>query len=245
MAVYAREDEYIRLLAEREMTVRELAARLFVSEPTVRRDIAFLRERGTLSCTRGVVRLKTSSPDRRIPMFLRDPIHREEKNRIAAKAARLIRDGDVVMLDASSTALCLLPYLAAFRDLFVITSGAKAALTLADMGICTVCIGGEMIAESFSYIGPDAERTLKNYNADVAFFSCLALSEGGIATDSSIMENKIRQIMMKNAKRSYLLCDSSKLNKTCLHTLCHVGQLDGVLCDAAVEAPLAALGSFL
>lgn len=236
MAIYAREDAYIRLLSEREMTVRELSARLFVSEPTVRRDVLHLREKGLVSCTRGTVRLMTGAPDRRIPMFLRDPVHREEKNAIAMQAAALVRDGDVLMLDASSTVLCLLPHLARFRDLFVITSGAKAALTLADMGIRTLCTGGEMIGGSFSYIGPDAERTLKNYNADVAFFSCLGLGDTGIATDSSIQENRVRQIMMANAKRRYLLCDSSKLGQTYLHTLCRVEELDGVICDRPIPS---------
>lgn len=234
MAIYAREDEYIRLLAEREMTVRELAARLFVSEPTVRRDILRLKEKGLVSSARGTVRLHTGAPDRRIPMFLRDSAHREEKNAIARQALALIHDGDVLMLDASSTVLCLLPHLAQFRDLFVITSGAKAALTLADMGIRTLCTGGEMISGSFSYIGPDAERTLGHYNADVALFSCLGLSDAGVATDSSIQENRMRQIMMANAKRRYLLCDSSKLGKTHLHTLCRVEELDGVICDRQI-----------
>lgn len=245
MAIYEREHEYIRLLSEREWSVKELSARLFISEPTVRRDLVRLREKELVSCTNGVVRLKTSSPDRRIPMFLRDSAHREEKDRIAQKAVQMIRDGDVVMLDASSTALCILPHLSGFRDLFVITSGAKAALTLADMGIRTLCVGGEMIAESFSYIGPDAERTLQNYNADVAFFSCLGLGENGLASDSSIMENRIRQIMIQRAKRRYLLCDSSKLGQMYLHTLCHVGELDGVICEGSVAAPLTEQGKFL
>ena len=81
------------------------------------------------------------------------------------------------------------------------------------MGIRTICTGGELTLESFSFVGSDAEETLRKYNADIAFFSCRGLSENGLATDSSIFENSIRKIMMKNSKESYLLCDKNKIGK--------------------------------
>lgn len=229
MATYERENQYIRLLSERDYSVKELAARLFISEPTVRRDIGVLKKKELLLCTRGLVTLKTSSPDKRIPMFIRDLEHQEEKQQIARKAAALIKDGHVIMLDASTSAYCLLPYLSQFKNLFVITSGAKTAIALANMGIRTLCIGGEMALESFSYVGPDAERTLRDYNADIAFFSCRGLTEDGIATDNSILENSVRRIMMENSAQSWLLCDSSKVGNRYLHTLCRAEELTGIL----------------
>ena len=36
-----------------------------------------------------------------------------------------IKNGDVIMLDASTSAYALLPFLPKFKDLFIITSGAK------------------------------------------------------------------------------------------------------------------------
>ena len=231
MSAYERENEYIRLLSEREHTVKELATRLFVSEPTVRRDIVELKKKELVICKRGLVTLKTSSPDKRIPMFIRDLEHPEEKQEIAAKAVNLIKDGYVVMLDASTTAYCLVPYLARFKNLFVITNGAKTAIALAAMGIRTLCVGGEITLESFSYVGTDAERTLRSYNADIAFFSCRGLTAEGLATDNSILENSIRRIMMSNSTRSFLLCNRSKFGNKYLHTLCDVQEIDGVISD--------------
>jgi len=231
MATYTRENDYIRLLSEREHTVKELAGKLFISQPTVRRDIALLKEKEILTCTRGIVRLKANAPDNRIPMFIRDLEHPQEKQAIAARAAERIKDGYVIMLDASTTAYCLIPHLSRFKNLFVITSGAKTALALASMGIRTLCTGGETVPDSFSYVGTDAERTLRGYNADIAFFSCRGLTEEGLATDNSIRENAIRQIMIQNAAQSWLLCDKSKLGKKYLHTLCRTDQITGTILD--------------
>ncbi len=231
MSIYNREQTYIRLLAEREHTVQELAEKLFVSQPTVRRDLAVLEEKELVTCRRGRVTLKTRYADQRIPLFIRDMEQTAEKQSIARKAAAHIRDGYVVMLDASTTAYHLLPLLVGFKNLLLITNGAKTALEAAAMGIRTICTGGEMTPESFSYVGTDAEAVLRRYNADVAFFSCRGLAEDGAATDNSILENAIRRIMIQNARESYLLCDKSKFGTRHLNTLCHAKDLAGVISE--------------
>ncbi len=133
------------------------------------------------------------------------------------------------MMDASTTAYYILPFLASFRNVLLITNGAKTALEAASLGIKTLCTGGEMTLESFSYIGHDAEKMLQSYHADVAFFSCRGISEEGVVTDNSVFENAIRKIMMTNAKKNVLLCDKSKFGHTYLHTLCHKDELFSVI----------------
>lgn len=231
MSIYERENKYINLLSEKSYTVKELSKLLFISEPTVRRDMNTMISKELIFRKNGLISIKTNSPDTRIPMFIRDLENKDAKNIIAQKAARLIKDGDTIMLDASTTAYCLVHYLASFKNIFVITSGAKTALALASLGIRTLCTGGEMATNSFSYIGPDAEKTLSGYNADIAFFSCRGISDDGSATDSSIMENSIRRIMMRNSKKTYLLCDKSKEGKIYLNLLCKNDEIDGIITD--------------
>ena len=231
MSIYNREQTYIRLLAQREHTVSELAETLFISQPTVRRDLAVLTQKELVTCHRGRVRLKTRYADQRIPLFIRDMEQTDAKQAIARKAVAHVRDGYVVMLDASTTAYHLLPLLAGFQNLLVITNGAKTALEATAMGIRTICTGGEMTPESFSYVGTDAEAVLRRYNAHVAFFSCRGLSEDGAVTDNSILENAARRIMLDNARESYLLCDKSKHGTRHLNTLCHVKDLAGVISE--------------
>lgn len=231
MSIYEREQQYINLLSERDFSVSELSERLFISEPTVRRDIIALEKKDIVLCKRGTVKLKVNYADKRIPLFIRDLEQQQVKKEIALKALSFIKDGNVIMLDASTTAYHLIPHLSSFKNILLITNGAKTALDAVSMGIKTICTGGEMTLESFSYIGPDAEATLKNYNADVAFFSCRGISDDGIISDNSIMENSVRKIMIKNSKESYLLCDKSKFGNKYLNTLCHKDDLSGVITE--------------
>lgn len=229
MSIYDREQQYINLLSERDFTVKELSERLFISEPTVRRDIIALEKKDLVLCRRGNVKLKVNYADKRIPLFIRDLEHQQVKKEIALNALTHIKDGNVIMMDASTTAYHLIPHLANFKNILLITNGAKTALDAAALGIKTICTGGEMTLESFSYIGSDAEATLRNYNADVAFFSCRGISDDGVISDNSILENVIRKIMIKNSKESYLLCDKSKFGKKYLNTLCHKDELSGII----------------
>lgn len=229
MSVHDREELYIRLLSEREHTVKELSKLLFVSEPTVRRDMIALERKELLTCRRGVVKLKSHYADRRVPLFIREEIYNAEKQEIAMLAARHVKDGDVIMMDASTTAYHMVPHLVKHKNILLITNGAKTALEAASLGIRTLCTGGEMTLESFSYVGSDAEAMLNNYNADVAFFSCLGISEDGIVSDSSLLENAMRRIMIRRSRRQYVLCDRSKFGYTYLNTLCTTQELSGII----------------
>lgn len=229
MSLYDRENQYINILANSPHTVKELAEKLFISEPTVRRDIVSLQKKDLLTCKRGLVTLKTNSPDRRIPLFIRNLEQNDEKKAIAIKAISHIKDGFTIMLDASTTALHIIPYLTNFKNIIVITNGVKTALESASMGIKTISTGGEITLESFCYVGADAEMVLRRYNADITFFSCRGLTDDGLATDTSVLENSIRRIMIKNSSQSFLLCDKSKLGNKYLNTLCNVKELSGVI----------------
>lgn len=232
MSIYNREDRYIKLLSERTYTVKELSETLFVSEATVRRDIVVLKEKDIVVCNRGTVKLKSKYADQRIPLFIRDLEYNDAKKEIALKAMSYVKEGDVVMIDASTTAYHLLAHLATLKNILLITNGSKTAIDAVSMGIKTICTGGEMTPESFSYVGTDAEQLLHRYHADVAFFSCRGVSDEGAITDNSVLENVLRRIMMQNAKKKILLCDKSKFGKTYLHTLCHKDELDMIISNS-------------
>ena len=239
MPFYERQDMILNALLESDhMTTHELSAKLFVSVPTLRRDLTKLEQMGKIIRTHGGARLIKKSADEKIPILLREQEQNDAKEIMARKAAELVRDGDIIMLDGSTSACSLIPHLAEFKNLIVITSSAKSSFLLGRMGINTICTGGKMITRSLSYIGEDAENTIRRYNADIVFFSCRGLSMDGKLTDNSIEENSLRRIMLCHAKKRVLLCDSSKLGHTYLNNLCHLSEVDEIICERALPACL-------
>ena len=216
-----------------EITVREMAQKLNYSEPTIRRDYTELEKRGIITKYYGGVRLNRNAgaADREIPFVLRENERSKPKEQMGMMASQYIKDGMVIMLDGSTSAYHLVPYLSRFKDIIVITSGAKTAVALAELQIPVFCTGGRMRTNSFSYIGKEAEDAVRKYNADIMFFSCHGLSEDGRMTDPSVDECHLRQVMMQKSREKYLLCDSSKFNQVYFYDMGSVAQLNGIISD--------------
>lgn len=239
MPFYEREERILSALLEKEsMSIRELSAQLYVSQPTLRRDLIKLEQMGKIVRTHGGAQLLTKPADQKIPFYLRQQEQNDAKSRIAARAIDFIRDGDIIMLDGSTSAYTIIPLLTKFHNLIVITNSAKSAFLLGNMGIENICTGGRMITHSLCYVGEDAERTVRNYNADVLFFSCRGLSMDGRLTDTSVEENDLRRQMLQQSARRVLLCDSSKLGNVYLNNLCSLQEVDDLICEKPVPQQL-------
>lgn len=233
MPFYEREEKILRLLVTGEgLSLETLAKELFVSRSTLRRDLIKLEDKGYLIRTHGSYKLVHAAADEKIPFLRRLDERDKAKALIAEKAAGYVSDGMVLMLDGSTTAFALVPQLIDFKNIIVITSSAKTSLALGGAGIKNICTGGSMINRSFSYVGTDALRTIRSYNADLCFFSCRGITQSGYACDNSAEENEIRLAMCEQSQKRILLCDSSKFGVSCLQNLRHISAFDAVLSDA-------------
>lgn len=239
MLISERQNQIIRLLEQNpRITVRELAQALSFSEPTIRRDFTELHKKGIITKCYGGAILNQGKADREIPFVLRENEKSRPKAEMGLQASRFISDGMVVMLDGSTSAYHLVPYLAKFKDIIVITSGAKTAVALAELQIPVYCTGGRMRTNSFSYVGREAEEMVERFNANVVFFSCHGLSVDGRMSDLSVEEASLRRVMLRKSRKKYLLCDSSKFDKVYFYDMGDISELDAVISDKPLPESL-------
>ncbi len=229
-----RYEKILEMLQEdRATSVRKLSKSLYVSEATIRRDLESMEKNGLIRRIYGGAMPVKSNKD--VPLYMRESEQTEAKNIIGKKAASLVKENDVILFDASSTAYSVIPYLTGFVNLLAITSGLKAALALGERHIKTLVTGGVMIDNSYSFIGRHAESLIENINADIFFFSCRGITSDGRLTDSSMEEAQMRQLMFKHAKRKVFLSASNKMNRGYFYTLCNIDDVDEMICE--IEIP--------
>ncbi len=237
MSLKEREQGILDYLGEHhEASVTELCHALFVSEPTMRRDLATLHQQGKLIRTHGGA-ANRHDPWENLPQVIREREHSEAKAIIGRKCLSLIAESDTIMVDASSTALSLLRLLPEKKSVVVITNNAKAPLLLAETNVKTLVSGGELAKNTYAYVGSYAEDFMRDFHADIAFFSVRTLTRDGKLTDNAIAENAVRRIMLKNSRRRVLMLDSEKIGPPCISTLCDLGEIDCVVCERNI-APL-------
>ena len=69
---------------------------------------------------------------------------------------------------------------------------------------------------------------MRNFHADIVFFSARALGDDGRIYDCYEDEIFIRRAMIKNAKTKVFLCDDTKFGRTSPHYLCSLEETDYV-----------------
>ena len=226
-----RREEILNILEKnKSVSVNKLSELLFVSPPTIRRDLTCLEEEGKVKRTHGGVVLRKTA-ESEIPLMLREDQNSKSKQIIAEKASAHINNGDVIFLDASSTAAHIVPYLKKFNDIIVITNSPKTSIKLGEANIKNYCTGGLLLAHSVAYVGSETEKFIKNINADVFFFSSRGYTEGGYITDSSIEESLVKKAMLKNSDRVFYLCDSSKKDTKYMYNICGVEEVTGIISE--------------
>ena len=219
------------MLKEKKVTVKYLSGILYASEPSVRRDLANLEAQGYVRRIHGgAVLNENGKGETMIPFLIRELEESREKLVIAEKAAALVKDGDVIFLDASSTAFNMIPFLAGKKDVTVITNGIKAINALCEYkNIKTISTGGIVHTTCLALVGEDAFKTVEGYNADICFFACRGLSLEGQLTDISPEEDYVRLKMIGHSKKAYLLCTAEKIGKVYYHNICHLDKLNGAI----------------
>ena len=226
-----RQEQIIEILEKRKsISVTKLAQLLYVSQPTVRRDLCILEQQGKVQRTHGGVVLRKAS-DLEIPLLFREDQNNLAKKSIAKKAAEYVTDGSVIFLDASSTAAHLIPHLEKFNDIIVVTNSPKASMLLGERNIKNYCTGGLLLMHSIAYVGNEAEKFIANINADLFFFSSRGYLENGIITDSSDPEVAIKKAMLKNTERSFYLCYNSKKNKKYAFNICSTEDVSEIITE--------------
>lgn len=230
-----RMDEILKILRQKKhATVNFLSRHVFVSDVTIRRDLQEMEALGLVKkCYGGVSLLEHEN--KTVPLYLREEDRRSEKTAIARQAMGLIREGDTVFMDASSTVLRMADMMEDRLNITVITNSVRVVTALCPKGIAVYCTGGLLLNSSLACIGAYTTRFIESLNADLMFFSAQGLSPDGAITDFSESETGLRQAMLRHARRKVFLCDSSKLGKRFLFTVCMVRDIDRVICDKPLD----------
>ena len=215
--------------AEGEITIKELALRLGVSEMTVHRDLDVLEEERYVYKKRGAA-VFIESEDRDTSDF-----YTEEKRAIGRKAASLIPDGASIIFDNSTTALECARFMNPEGKYTFYTTNLETAKTLASYTKSILyCSGGYYFPDSRGFVGSQAEAFVSSVKADVCFVGASGITQDGITTPYP-MHTPLQKAIISAAKTKILVCDHSKFDKRAMEKICDLSDIDTIVTDVGLS----------
>ena len=194
-----------------QMTVRELADALIVSEATIRRDLQDLRGASGLERIHGGASLNNGSEP---PVVARRRENAGAKMALARRAAEEIYDGATIFIGSGSTMAYLAECLLDRHELTVITNAHNVAAELAAApGINIIMTGGALRKGEMSLIGPLTEQTVKQLAFEIAFMSVQGISAGGGLSNAFAPEASTDRVVVEVAPRLVVVVEARKLGR--------------------------------
>lgn len=236
MTTFDRRQQILRMIRDNSsVRVADLARTLDVSEGTIRNDLTALDEEQLLTRVRGGAISRDEASAWGVPQ--RSDLRANSKQRIARWAAEMIEDGDSILLDASNTVNYMASYLRDHRDLTVVTNGIETARRFAENPSNTVIlVGGLLKPDGLSLYGTLSEKFLNDLHIQRAFVSCSGFSIENGLTEVDIREAQIKSLMIRRARQTIALVDSSKFDKMGITSFATINQISHIFTDSDVHS---------
>jgi DeoR family transcriptional regulator of aga operon len=224
------------LREEGRVTVEALAARFDISLVTIRADLSILESAGALTRTHGGA---LSLPDADQSLDVKQLQHRTEKQRIAAAATDLIRDGETLILDSGTTTAEIARRIRTLdlKSINVITNALNIAALLIDVPAVRLIVpGGILRRESNSLSGPMAETALATLRANRLYLGADAVDpQIGVMTPH-LAEAELNAKMIGISQQVVVVADSSKFARRNISLIARLEQLHMLITDRAAPA---------
>ena len=217
-----------------QIVAKTVSQELGLSEDTIRRDLRELASEGRLQRVHGGALPASPAVG---DFAARQQLAPDGKVAIGRAAAKLVRPGQVVILDGGTTTLQLAKHLPLDLKATVVTHSPTIAVALVEHpAVEVVLIGGRLFKHSVVAVGAAAIEAIARIRADVYFMGVTGIHpQAGLST-GDLEEAHIKRALMASASETYVLVSAEKLNAASPYVIAAVTEIDGMIVEAGVGA---------
>ncbi len=233
-----------RLRQSGRVVAVELATEFAVSEDSVRRDLRELAAQGL--CKRvygGALPLSAVVA----PLKQRRQEHAGRKLALGRKAATLVRQGQVLLIDAGSTNAAIAAALPRDFGLTVVTNAPDIAQILLEReGFEILLIGGRIDVRIGAAVGAQAVHEMQRVRADICFPGACAVDAIGGLWGFDSEEVLLKRAMVEASGETVVVATSDKLGTVATHRVAGIDEVQHLVVEhdagRALRAAFAAHG---
>ena len=222
-------------------TLAELAGELSVSEMTIRRDLNLLAQDNIVKVLHsGAVLNPGSVGSSRYSLTEAGALRRELKTAIGMKAASLLGEGDIVIIDGGSTTEYLARSIPETLQLTVLCWALNILVEVHRRETCSLMFsGGSLHENSLVFESPEGVELVNRYRANKAFLSASGVSEKLGVTCTNAYEVEMKKASIRSSLERILLVDSSKFGTIQPAYFADLSEISTVVTDSGIPAEYA------
>jgi DeoR/GlpR family transcriptional regulator of sugar metabolism len=222
------------LKATGQIIAKSVSQELGLSEDTIRRDLRELATEGRLQRVHGGALPASAAVG---DFAARQQLAPDGKVAIGRAAAKLVRPGQVVILDGGTTTLQLARHLPPDLKATVVTHSPTIAVALVEHpSIEVVLIGGRLFKHSVVAVGAAAIEAIARIRADLFFLGVTGIHpQAGLST-GDLEEAHIKRALIASAAETYVLVSAEKLNAASPYVIAAIDEVDGMIVEPGVPA---------
>ncbi|MFL0248828.1 DeoR/GlpR family DNA-binding transcription regulator [Clostridium neuense] len=220
--------------------ITDINEKLGVTEITVRRDLKVLEERGLLDRIYGgakKVMEESKTNFKELSNNEKRKINIEQKRYIAKLASQQIQENDIIYIGPGTTSELIYDYLNV-SYVKIITNSMPVFLKFKDdKRYEIILVGGRYRSHTDVFVGSFTNENLKNMRVKTAFVGTNGICNDNITT-SNEEEGVCQKIIMDNAVKKFVLCDSSKIEKEDFFSFYNLQDVTAVITDKNIDSKL-------
>ena len=226
---------YILSLVRKSGAVRvaSLVRELNVSDMTIRRDLELLADRGLLERVHGGATALPGGSSYEPGFLAKSSRMQQEKESIAALAARMVQPGTAVGISAGTTTYAVARHLMDTPGLTIVTNSVQVAdlLHQASGESHTVLLTGGMRTPSDALVGPFAISALQTTHLDVVFMGVHGMDAKTGFTTPNLLEAETNRALIAAGSRLVVVADHSKWGVIGISSIARLDQADTLITD--------------
>ncbi|MET4696749.1 transcriptional repressor AgaR [Endozoicomonas lisbonensis] len=237
MSTVERREAIVRLVSDKgQARVEDLADHFKVSTVTIRNDLNYLDNKGVLLRSHGGA-MSTGGLTKEVSFQDKGGVNASRKAAIGEAAARLVNDGESIILDSGTTTPYVAKNLLDRKHLVIMTNGLNVAVELAKShDIEIMMTGGTLRKKSYSFYGAQAEDALRNFRFDKLFLGVDGFDLVAGLTTHFDREASLNRVMCDISSEIILVADSSKFGKKGYHLIRSFGAFNTLVTDKGIPA---------
>jgi DeoR family transcriptional regulator, glycerol-3-phosphate regulon repressor len=239
MALSLRQSEILEIArVEGKVAVEALAERFGVTVQTIRRDLSDLAMAGKLDRVHGGAIMPSGVAN--IGYEERRSLNAEAKAAIARACAALIPDNSSLFINIGTTTEAVARELLRHQNITVVTNNMNVANILVGNESCAVIVAGGVLRRSDGgLVGDLTTQAIEGFKVDLAIIGTSALDADGDLLDFDPQEVRVSRAIIRQARRTFLVTDSSKLTRSAPVRITSLAEIDAIFTEQPLPPELA------